>query len=189
MESNQIIIFASGSGSNAENLITYFSKKSYKINWIIYTNNQKAGVINRANKLKVKYRIFDKNELYNGNVLKSINIINPKLIILAGFLLKFPKDIVNFYYKKIINIHPALLPKYGGKGMYGMNVHNAIIRNKETVSGITIHYINSNYDEGPIIFQKKVKIDSLDSPIDLANKIHVLEMKFFPKIIEEIIIK
>ena len=189
MESNQIIIFASGSGSNAENLITYFSEKEFNINWTIYTNNQKAGVINRANKLNVECKIIDKNDLYNGDVLTSINIINPKLIILAGFLLKFPKDIVNFYYKKIINIHPALLPKYGGKGMYGMNVHNAIIRNKETVSGITIHYINSDYDEGPIIFQKKVKIDSLDSPIDLANKIHVLEMKFFPKIIEEIIIK
>ena len=103
--------------------------------------------------------------------------------------LKFPKDIVNLYYKKIINIHPALLPKYGGKGMYGMNVHYAIIRNKEAVSGITIHYINSNYDEGPIIFQKEVKIGSLDSAKDLANKIHTLEMEFFPKVIEEIIIK
>mgnify|MGYP005830241409 FL=1 len=189
MESNQIIIFASGSGSNAENLITYFSEKAFNINWTIYTNNKKAGVINRANKLKVECKIFDKNDLYNGDVLTSINIINPKLIILAGFLLKFPEDIVNLYYKKIINIHPALLPKYGGKGMYGMNVHNAIIRNKETVSGITIHYINSNYDEGPIIFQKEVKIGSLDAPIDLANKIHALEMKFFPKVIEEIIIK
>ena len=189
MQSNQIIIFASGSGSNAENLITYFSEKTYNINWTIYTNNQKAGVINRANKLKVECKIFDKNDLYNGDVLTSINIINPKLIILAGFLLKFPEDIVNLYYKKIINIHPALLPKYGGKGMYGMNVHNAIIKNKESVSGITIHYVNSNYDEGPIIFQKEVKIGSLDAPIDLANKIHALEMKFFPKVIEEIIIK
>ncbi len=189
MESNQIIIFASGSGSNAENLITYFSEKAFNINWTIYTNNQKAGVINKANKLRVECKIFDKNDLYNGDVLTSINIINPKLIILAGFLLKFPEDIVNLYYKKIINIHPALLPKYGGKGMYGMNVHNAIIRNKEAVSGITIHYVNSNYDEGPIIFQKEVKIGSLDAPIDLANKIHALEMKFFPKVIEEIIIK
>jgi len=189
MTSNQIIIFASGSGSNAENLITYFSEKKYNLNWIIYTNNEEAGVIDRAKKLNVDYKIFNKTELYNGVILNSIKFINPKLIILAGFLLKFPKDIVNHYNKKIVNIHPALLPKYGGKGMYGMNVHNAIIQNKEAVSGITIHYVNSNYDEGLIIFQKQVKIDKLDSAKDLANKIHNLEMEYFPKVIEKIVIK
>tara|TARA_B100000945_G_C20295106_1_gene555240 strand:+ start:89 stop:658 length:570 start_codon:yes stop_codon:yes gene_type:complete len=189
MKSYQIIIFASGSGSNAENLITYFSAKTYNLNWIIYTNNENAGVIERAKKLKVKYKIFDRDKLYSGAILKSINLLNPKLIILAGFLLKFPEEIVNIYYKKIINIHPALLPKYGGKGMYGMNVHKTVIANKEAISGITIHYINSNYDEGPVIFQKEVKIGRLDSAKDLANKIHTLEMEYFPKIIEKLIVK
>ena len=189
MKSYQIIIFASGSGSNAENLITYFSAKTYNLNWIIYTNNENAGVIERAKKLKVKYKIFDRDKLYSGTILKSINLLNPKLIILAGFLLKFPEEIVNIYYKKIINIHPALLPKYGGKGMYGMNVHKTVIANKEAISGITIHYINSNYDEGPVIFQKEVKIGRLDSAKDLANKIHTLEMEYFPKIIEKLIVK
>jgi len=113
--------------------------------------------------------------------------LNPKLIILAGFLLKFPVEIINVYNKKIINIHPALLPKYGGKGMYGINVHKAIIKNKEEVSGITIHYVSKKYDEGPVIFQKELKINSSYTPNDLANKIHDLEMKYFPKIIENLL--
>ena len=187
MNSNQIIIFASGSGSNAENIINYFSNKSPNYKWLIYTNNPKARVIERAKKLQIDYRVFAKDELYNGSILNCINSLNPKLIILAGFLLKFPVEIINVYNKKIINIHPALLPKYGGKGMYGINVHKAIIKNKEEVSGITIHYVSKKYDEGPVIFQKELKINSSYTPNDLANKIHDLEMKYFPKIIENLL--
>ena len=147
MNSNQIIIFASGSGSNAENIVNYFSNKRSNYKWLICTNNPKARVIERAKKLQIDYKIFTKDELYNGSILNCINSLNPELIILAGFLLKFPIEIINVYNKKIINIHPALLPKYGGKGMYGMNVHKAIIKNKEVVSGITIHYVNKKYGE------------------------------------------
>ena len=189
MKSYQIIIFASGSGSNAENIIKYFSKKTLKINWLILTNNSNAGVIERAKRLKIDYKNFSKENLYKNSFLKYVVSLNPDLIILAGFLLKFPDTIINSYNKRIINIHPALLPKYGGKGMYGMHVHKAIIENKESVSGITIHYVTSNYDEGPIIFQKEVSIDPLDTAKDLANKIHDLEMDYFPKVVEKILIK
>jgi phosphoribosylglycinamide formyltransferase-1 len=189
MESYQIIIFASGSGSNAENIIKYFSKKPFKINWLILANNSNAGVIERAKKLKIDYKAFSKEDLYKNSFLKYIVSINPDLIILAGFLLKLPDTIINSYNKRVINIHPALLPKYGGEGMYGMHVHRAIIKNKESISGITIHYVTSNYDEGPIIFQKKIDIDSSDTAKDLANKIHILEMDYFPEVIEKILIK
>ena len=188
MESYQIIIFASGSGSNAENIINYFSKKTVKINWLILTNNSNAGVIERAKRLKINYKAFSKKDLYKNSFLKYIVSLNPTLIILAGFLLKFPDTIINNFSKNIINIHPALLPKYGGKGMYGMHVHRTIIENKESVSGITIHYVTSNYDEGPIIFQKEVSIDSSESANDLAKKIHDLEMKYFPVVVEKILI-
>jgi phosphoribosylglycinamide formyltransferase-1 len=188
MELYQIIIFASGSGSNAENIINYFSKKTMKINWLILTNNSNAGVIERAKRLKINYKAFSKKDLYKNSFLKYIVSLNPTLIILAGFLLKFPDTIINNFSKSIINIHPALLPKYGGKGMYGMHVHRTIIENKESVSGITIHYVTSNYDEGPIIFQKEVSIDSSDSANDLAKKIHDLEMKYFPVVVEKILI-
>jgi|TARA_B100000959_G_scaffold121859_1_gene128005 phosphoribosylglycinamide formyltransferase-1 len=187
MTSNQIIIFASGSGSNAENIVNYFSNKRSNHKWLICTNNPKARVIERAKKLQIDYKIFTKDELYNGSILNCINSLNPELIILAGFLLKFPIEIINVYNKKIINIHPALLPKYGGKGMYGMNVHKAIIKNKEVISGITIHYVNKKYDEGPIIFQKEIKINPSYTPNDLANKIHDLEMEYFPKIVENLL--
>ncbi len=188
MKSYQIIIFASGSGSNAENIIKYFSKKTFKINWLILTNNSNAGVIERAKRLKINYNTFSKEDLYKKLFLKHMGLLNPDLIILAGFLLKLPDTIVNSYNKRIVNIHPALLPKYGGKGMYGMHVHRAIIENKENVSGITIHYVTSNYDEGPIIFQKEISIAPSDSAKDLANKIHILEMNYFPKVVEKILI-
>jgi len=187
MNSNQIIIFASGSGSNAENLINYFYKKRSNYRWLICTNNPKAGVIERAKNLQIDCKIFKKNELYNWEILNYINSLRPELIILAGFLLKFPHEIITIYNQKIINIHPALLPKYGGKGMYGKNVHKAIIKNQEKVSGITIHYVNNEYDKGPIIFQKQIKINSSFTPNELANKIHDLEMEYFPKIVENIL--
>ena len=183
----KILILASGNGSNAENIINYFRDKFYEIEWFIITNNNKAGVIEKSKKLNVPFLILNKDQFNSESALIKIEKFNPSLIILAGFLLKISKNIIEKFPNKIINIHPSLLPAYGGKGMYGMNVHNKIIENLERESGITIHYVNKNYDEGKIIFQKKLTIQYPCSSEELAKKIHVLEMDFFPKIIEDLI--
>ena len=182
-----ILIFASGNGSNAENIITYFRKKAIDINWMIITNNKNAGVINRSIKMGVPFLVFNKKDFYENMFLKKISLINPKLIILAGFLLKVPENLIKKFDDKIINIHPSLLPKYGGKGMYGMHVHKEVIKNKEEQSGISIHYVNNQYDDGKIIFQKSTKITYPCTAEELAKKIHELEMKYFPKVIEKLI--
>ncbi len=182
-----ILIFASGNGSNAENIITYFRKKAIDINWIIITNNTNAGVIQKSIKMGVPFLVFNKKDFYENIFLKKISLINPKLIILAGFLLKIPENLIKKFDNKIINIHPSLLPKYGGKGMYGMNVHKEVIKNNEDFSGISIHYVNNQYDDGKIIFQKSTKITYPCTAEKLAKKIHELEMKYFPEIIEKLI--
>lgn len=181
------MIFASGSGTNAENIIKYFANKECATVVAIFTNNFNAKVIERASDMEISVEIFSKNELFEGNVLEKINAIDPDLIILAGFLLKFPPSIIEKYPNKIINIHPALLPKYGGKGMYGMNVHRAIVENKEPETGITIHFVNENYDEGNIIFQKSVSLSITENPESVAAKVHELEQRYFPEIIEKLI--
>ena len=182
-----ILIFASGNGSNAENIITYFQKKAIDINWMIITNNKNAGVIKRSIKMGVPFLVFNKKDFYENMFLKKISLINPKLIILAGFLLKIPENLIKKFDDKIINIHPSLLPKYGGKGMYGMHVHKEVIKNKEEQSGISIHYVNNQYDDGKIIFQKSTKITYPFTAEELAKKIHELEMKYFPEVIEKLI--
>ena len=182
-----ILIFASGNGSNAENIITYFQNKAIDINWMIITNNSNAGVIQRSIKMGIPFLVFDKKDFYENMFLKKISLINPKLIILAGFLLKIPENLIQKFNNIIINIHPSLLPKYGGKGMYGMNIHNEVIKNREAESGISIHYVNNQYDEGEIIFQKSTKIIYPSTTEKLAKKIHELEMKYFPEIIEKLI--
>ena len=182
-----ILIFASGNGSNAENIITYFQNKAIDINWMIITNNSNAGVIQRSIKMGIPFLVFNKKDFYENMFLKKISLINPKLIILAGFLLKIPENLIKKFNNKIINIHPSLLPKYGGKGMYGMNVHNEVIKNREAESGISIHYVNNQYDEGKIIFQKSTKIIYPSNAENLSKKIHELEMKYFPEIIEKLI--
>ena len=185
--SMNIIIFASGNGSNAENIIKYFIKKKYNINWLTISNNKDAGVIEKATKLGSKIKIISKNELCEENFIYSIIDLNPILIILAGFLLKIPKNFIKNFNNRIINIHPSLLPKYGGKGMYGQFVHQKVIENKEIKSGITIHYVNEKYDEGEIIFQKDIEIKDPKTTKSLANQIHELEMEYFPLIIEKLI--
>ncbi len=182
-----ILIFASGNGSNAENIITYFRKKAIDINWMIITNNTNAGVIQRSIKMGVPFLVFNKKDFYENKFLKKISFIKPKLIILAGFLLKIPENLIKKFDNKIINIHPSILPKYGGKGMYGINVHKEVIKNKEDQSGISIHYVNNQYDDGKIIFQKSIKIIYPSTAEKLAKKIHELEMKYFPEIIEKLI--
>ena len=183
----KIVIFASGSGTNAENIIRYFQATKSASVEAVFTNKADAQVIQRAEKYQVPSQVFTKNDLETGKVLQKINAIQPDLIVLAGFLLKFPKSIVAEYPDKIINIHPALLPKYGGKGMYGMHVHRAVVDNKESKTGITIHYVNENYDEGNIIFQKEVTVLISDTPEVVAAKIHELEQDHFPVVIEKLL--
>lgn len=184
----RILIFASGNGSNAENIITYFKKNNTAEVTHVFSNKIDAKVLDRAISHNVKALHFDRESLYNSNeVLHIIKDAAPDLIVLAGFLWKFPENIIEEYPNKIINVHPALLPNYGGKGMYGMNVHKAVVANKEPFSGITIHYVNENYDEGAIIFQAKVALSATDTPEDVAKKIHTLEHKHFPEVIEKIL--
>jgi len=184
----RIVIFASGSGTNAENLIKFFHNRENASVIQILTNNPHAKVLDRAKKLKVSALSFNKIAFTEtDDILNILKSAKPDLIVLAGFLWKFPENIIKEFPNKVINIHPALLPKYGGKGMYGMYVHEAIVSNKEKETGITIHYVNEHYDEGTIIFQAKCEISSTDSAQDVANKIHELEMEHFPKVVEKLL--
>ncbi len=186
----RIIIFASGSGTNAENIITYFQSNKKAEVTHVFSNKSHAKVLKRALDHGIKALYFDRESLYDSNeVLHIVKDAEPNLIVLAGFLWKFPENIIVEYPNQIINIHPALLPNYGGKGMYGMNVHKAVVKNKESFSGITIHYVNENYDEGGVIFQAKTALLETDTPEDVATKIHILEQTHFPKIIEELLYK
>ncbi len=188
MNMKKIVIFASGSGTNAENIIKHFKSTNTATVVAVFTNNPNAKVIERAKNFEIPTEIFSKYELNESFVLQKLKVIQPDLIVLAGFLLKLPGNIIESYPNTIINIHPALLPKYGGKGMYGMNVHKAVVENKEKETGITIHYVNENYDEGNIIFQKKVTLLITDTAEVVAEKIHELEQKYFPKVIEDLLI-
>ena len=185
----RIVIFASGSGSNAENIINFFNQTKTARVTKVFCNNENAKVLDRCNKLNIKSLCFNRNEFLSTNIILNKVKEEADYIILAGFLWKVPQSFIEAFPNKIINIHPALLPKYGGKGMYGMNVHNAVKENKETETGITIHYVNANYDEGAILFQAKTTLLSVDSPETIAEKIHFLEQKHFPKVIEEVILK
>lgn len=183
-----ISIWASGSGTNAENIILKFKNHPFIRIKMIVTNNPSAGVIQRAEKLKKTIHIIPKSVLYE-KVHRVIELLKEEeidLIVLAGFLLKVPKEIIQEYPNKIINIHPALLPKYGGKGFYGNHVHAAVLQNKEKETGITIHYVNEEYDEGQIIMQYKCPVLETDTEETLAQKVHQLEYEFYPKVIEQI---
>ncbi len=183
----KIVVFASGSGTNAENIIKYFFNSSKAKVVSIFTNNPAAKVIERAAKLEVPSQIFSKEELKEGFLLQKIIAFEPDLIVLAGFLLKVPQNLIDAYPNKIVNIHPALLPKFGGKGMYGMHIHHAVVANQEKETGITIHYVNENYDEGAILFQAAIALTPDDTPEDVAVKIHELEQKHFPIIIDNLL--
>ncbi|MDR1370710.1 MAG: phosphoribosylglycinamide formyltransferase [Dysgonamonadaceae bacterium] len=183
----KIAIFASGSGSNAENIINYFADNDHVTFPLIVCNKVDAFVHERAKKLNIPSYTFKKSEFEEGEVLTLLKKEKIDLIILAGFLLKIPENILNAYPHHIINVHPALLPKFGGKGMYGMHVHEAVVASGENESGITIHYVNENYDEGQIIFQAGCKVLPTDTPQDVAEKIHALEYEHFPEVIEKVI--
>ncbi|WP_179375396.1 phosphoribosylglycinamide formyltransferase [Winogradskyella wichelsiae] len=184
----RIVIFASGSGSNAENLIKFFHNSDSATVIQVLTNNPHAKVLDRCKQLKVSALSFNRIALSKSeDVLNILRTSKPDLIVLAGFLWKFPELILKEFTNKVINIHPALLPNYGGKGMYGMHVHEAVVKNKETETGITIHYVNENYDEGAVIFQAKCDVLPTDSADDVAKKIHLLEMEHFPLIVDKLL--
>ncbi len=183
-----IAILASGNGTNAKRIIKYFEDSEIAQVNIVLTNNSDAGVISRANSLFVDVYVFNRDDFYNSNkVLDILTQYNTDLIVLAGFLWLVPEDILITYENRIVNIHPALLPAYGGKGMYGARVHDAVIKAGDSTSGITIHKVNKYYDKGQIIFQAEVKIDNNETPDSLATKIHLLEHEHFPKVIAELL--
>ena len=182
----KLAIFATGSGSNTENICNYFAESSDIEIVLICTNRRDAFIVKRANKLNIPVYIISKNELDNFiDLHKKLQNIEVDIIILAGFLLKLPAIMVDSYSNRIINIHPSLLPKYGGKGMYGGNIHKAVIENKETESGISIHFVNQNYDEGEIILQEKCVVSSNETVETLIQKIQKLEHNYFPIAIEK----
>ena len=187
MNVKKIAIFASGSGTNAENIMGYFADNELIKIDSLWSNNPNAFALKRAETRGIETFVFNREELNSQEVLlEKLKKRKIDLIVLAGFLWLIPDYLVENF--TIINIHPALLPKYGGKGMYGMNVHKAVVNNKETETGITIHYVNEKYDEGQIIFQAKCEVSENDTPEDVAEKVHNLEYEYFPGVIEEVLV-
>ncbi|MEI7499636.1 MAG: phosphoribosylglycinamide formyltransferase [Bacteroidota bacterium] len=186
----RLAIFASGNGSNAQRIIEYFAGHSTITINLVLCNNPDAYVLNRAEKLGVPTLIFNRASFYEtGLVQETLKSYFIDFIILAGFLWLIPQNIISVYPRRIINIHPALLPKFGGTGMYGIKVHEAVIAAGDHESGITIHYVDKHYDEGKIIFQAKCMISKKDTPKSLALKVHKLEHRYFPEVIENIVLK
>ena len=186
----QIVIFASGSGTNAQKIIEYFSNSDLARVVKIFSNRSDAYVLQRACRMNIPAVVFNKADFYeNDLIFHQLFDLQPDLIVLAGFLWKVPEKIVHAFPKRIINIHPALLPKYGGKGMYGDHVHRSVIENHENESGVTIHYVNENYDEGAFIFQAQCGIDVNDTPETLAKKVHALEYEYYAKTIEMVLLR
>ena len=183
----KIVILASGGGTNAENIIRYFQKKKTAKVLSVLSNNRKAGVFERVHALGIPAIYYSNAAFASGFLTNHLKDLSPDLIVLAGFLKKIPQELITLFPNKIINIHPALLPKYGGKGMYGMHVHKAVKAAGDGESGITIHYVNAQYDEGAIIFQAKTVVDQRDTPEDIAQKIHLLEQKHFPEVIADLL--
>lgn len=188
LKMKKIAIFASGSGSNAENIANYFKGNENLNIECIYSNKPDAYVLERAKKLHIPTFVFSRDEFYNSeSVLNSLKGYGVDVVVLAGFLWLIPQNIIDNF--PVINIHPALLPKYGGKGMYGQKVHEAVVANGEKESGITIHYVNSKYDEGQVIFQAKCPVLPSDTSDEVASKVHELEYSYFPKVIEDILFR
>lgn len=185
----RLALFASGSGTNAERFFEYFKGHNHIEVTLLLSNNKDAFVLQRAEKAGVETRIFTKEELINGEVLKWLKTAKITHVVLAGFLWLIPDNLLKAFPNKIINIHPALLPKYGGKGMYGSKVHEAVKAANEKETGITIHLVNEQYDEGHIVFQTKTPLLRADTPEQIAEKVHKLEHEYYPKVVESWILK
>ncbi|PCJ81725.1 MAG: phosphoribosylglycinamide formyltransferase [Bacteroidetes bacterium] len=183
----RVAILSSGSGSNAQALIEYFEACENIHVVYVGSNRPKAEVLERADRAEVNNGVFSKSDLLDGTLKDNLDILGVDWVLLAGFLLKIPGDFCNRYKERILNIHPSLLPKFGGKGMFGMNVHKAVYEAREKESGMTIHFVNESYDEGAIVFQGRVDISNLKSPEEIASKVLKLEHKYYPKISEELI--
>ena len=183
----RIVLFASGNGSNVEQICRFFEQDATVTVQAVLTNKAAAGVINRVKPFGIEAEVFDKSSFTDGTLLAQVKNSNPDLIVLAGFLWKMGADWVKAFPKKIINIHPALLPNYGGKGMYGEHVHLAVQANGDQETGITIHYVNEQYDEGAVIFQAKVAISPQDEAAAIAEKVHQLEHRHFPEVIAQLL--
>ncbi len=184
----RIAIFASGSGTNAQRIIEYFSSSKEVIVDSLWSNNENAYALIRAEKLGIETFTFEREEFYRSNeILDRLYDHRIDMIVLAGFLWLVPRNLTELF--TVVNIHPALLPKYGGKGMFGANVHKAVLASKDKESGITIHQVNQDYDKGKIIFQATCPIISGDTPESLAARIHELEYQHYPRVIEEILLK
>lgn len=184
----KIAIFASGSGTNARNLINYFSTEKEAVVSLVLSNCPDALVLERARNLSVDTYVFDRHQFYESQVvLEKLKKCGIDFIVLAGFLWLVPVYLTDYYRDRIVNIHPALLPSYGGKGMYGDRVHRAVIENGEKESGITVHYVNSAYDEGDIIFQARCNVFEDDTPEMLAKRIHELEYTNYPAVVEKLL--
>jgi len=184
----RLAIFASGNGSNAQAIAEYFSESSEACVVLILTNRKDAFVIERAKALNIPVRVFNREDFYQTEVITQLLIDEQiDLVVLAGFLWLLPPSLIQAFPDRIINIHPALLPKYGGKGMYGDKVHTAVIEAGEKESGISIHYVNEHYDQGQVIFQARCEIEAHDTPDSLAAKIHKLEYAHFAAIIHQVL--
>lgn len=185
----KIAIFGSGSGTNAENIIEYFHKDSSIEVSLVVSNKADAYILERAKRHNVPFIFLNKAEILESDVLLSVLAqYQIDFIVLAGFLLQIPSSLINRYPNKIVNIHPALLPKHGGKGMYGDRVHQAVVADGDTQSGITIHYVDEHYDSGAVIFQATCEVLPTDSSSDVATKVHQLEYAHFPRIIKEVVL-
>lgn len=183
-----IVLFASGNGTNAENIIRYFQENKTANILEVLTNNPRAGVIERAKKWNIPVFVFNRETITApSGLIAHLLDMKTDLIVLAGFLWKIPVELIRQFPQKIINLHPALLPEFGGKGMYGMHVHEAVLAAGKEKSGITIHYVDEIYDNGRIIFQAETEVLETDTAGNLAERIHQLEYKYFPRVIEEIV--
>ena len=190
MKTKRMVVFASGNGTNFHNIALYFVDKKHIQIALLIGNKPDAYVFERAKQWHIPSLLIDRESFYQTNkILNVLKEINPDLIVLSGFLWLIPENIVEQFPNRIINIHPALLPAYGGKGMYGEAVHKAVINNHDTESGITVHYVNNSYDKGDVIFQARCKVDPSDTPELLAEKVHALEYQHYPRIIEDVVTK
>jgi len=186
---HRIAIFASGSGSNAQRIMEYFQLHPQIQVTLVLSNNPKAGVLERAARLNTPVQVFNRTDFYHGDeVLRVLESRGITFLVMAGFLWLMPANLVQAFPNRIVNIHPALLPRYGGKGMYGLNVHKAVVKAGEQESGITIHFVNEHYDEGQTIFQASCPLQPSDTPEEVAHKVLELEHRHFPRVIEQVIL-
>ncbi|WP_114784688.1 phosphoribosylglycinamide formyltransferase [Botryobacter ruber] len=189
-DKKKIVIFASGSGSNAQRLMEYFEHHNSVRVVALFANNPKAYALKRAETFHVPAFLFNREDFYqSGKVLQQLQELNPDLIVLAGFLWLVPQNIVQAFPNKIVNIHPALLPEYGGKGMHGIHVHTAVVQAKAKESGITIHLVNEEYDKGDFVYQHRCPVHETDTPEELAARVLQLEHEHLPRVIEELALK